>query len=198
MGQHLMLDSAFVAVEGQVKDVMIRSIPLIRNKVLKQKVKAALAGIPEYSCNRFYLLDEVVAFPILKRLCMILNEKYRHDPSTQLENLLRQAKFQFAQNADEASLTPKEKARRQQEQVQYDRMLGISKKDPEQVGEVKSLMKCTSTLINILFSVFGSAIACYLLLQAFTRVNLEFRLIWSILTGFAVLIADMILVQRFF
>jgi hypothetical protein len=143
-------------------------------------------------------IDEVVAFPVLKRLCMILNEKYRHDPDGYLENILKQAKFQFPQEIDESKLTPKEKARWHQEQVQYDRMLGVKKDADEPVGEIKSLMKCTSTLVNIMFSVFGSAVACYMLLKAFTQVSLEFRLIWSVLTGFAVLIADLILVQRIF
>ena len=40
-----MLDAAFVRVEGRVKDALIRSIPLIRNNHLKEKVKSALTGI---------------------------------------------------------------------------------------------------------------------------------------------------------
>ncbi|WWC71953.1 uncharacterized protein I206_105912 [Kwoniella pini CBS 10737] len=75
--------------------------------------------------------------------------------------------------------------------------LNPNHKPPSIGSEYRKLSKTISTILNILFSIFGSSIAVYLVCKSSSGYSNEISLLLSILTGLIVGIADLILIYLY-
>lgn len=156
-----MLDRADVRVEGDLAESLHRSIPFLKSKALRDKVRG-------------YITEGRVAYPELKRLHKLLaaDKRAKDLLLADFDRTLRKAVFIFPEGTTNEGNTPEDK--------EYRRMIGDARGP---IYENFAGIRHLAPYLNLLLSMFGASAGVFLMARHFFSMSLESSVIWAVVSA---------------